>query len=82
MTTTRQQISRIIAERGEAKDYTPPAMQDISEIFGKHVFNDEVMRTRLPKSVYKALKNTIKGNKPLDPAISEIVAYLMGTSRT
>ncbi len=77
MTTTRQQISRIIAERGEAKDYTPPAMQDISEIFGKHVFNDEVMRTRLPKSVYKALKNTIKGNKPLDPAISEIVAATM-----
>ena len=77
MTTTRQQISRIIADRGEAKDYTPPAMQDISDIFGQHVFNDEVMRTRLPKSVYKTLKHTIQGNKPLDPSISDIVAATM-----
>ena len=31
----------------------------VSEMFGKDVFNDAVMRDRLPKSVYKKLKKTI-----------------------
>ena len=29
---------------------------NVSEMFGKNVFNDAVMRDRLPKSVYKKLK--------------------------
>ena len=77
MTTTRQQISRIIAHRGDAQDYTPPAMQDISDIFGQHVFNDQVMRTRLPKNVYKNLRKTIENNSPLDQSIADIVAATM-----
>ena len=31
----------------------------VSEMFGKDVFNDAVMKDRLPKSVYKKLKKTI-----------------------
>ena len=33
---------------------------NVSEMFGKNVFNDAVMRDRLPKSVSKKLKKTIE----------------------
>ena len=48
-----------------------------SEIFGSNVFNDAVMKDRLPKSVYKALQATIKQGKPLDPTIADSVALAM-----
>ena len=38
----------------------------VSEMFGKDVFNDAVMRDRLPKSVYKKLKKTIEDGAELD----------------
>lgn len=37
----------------------------ISEIFASNVFNDSVMRERLPKETYKALQRTIKDGVPL-----------------
>ena len=33
---------------------------NVSEIFGKNVFNDAVMKDRLPKNVYKKLKKTVE----------------------
>lgn len=50
---------------------------NVSEIFGKNVFNDAVMRERLPKSVYKKLKQTIEDGKELDPSIADVVAHAM-----
>jgi len=47
------------------------------EIFGQNVFNDAVMRERLPKNVYKALKKTIDLGLPLDPSIADAVANAM-----
>ena len=47
---------------------------DISTYFACDVFNDEVMRTRLPKQIYKALTNTKKMGVPLDPAYADVVA--------
>ena len=35
-------------------------MNNVPEIFGSNVFNDNVMRERLPKDVYKDLKKTIE----------------------
>ena len=35
-------------------------MSKINEIFGSNVFNDSVMKERLPKATYKALKKTIE----------------------
>lgn len=52
-------------------------MSNLSEQFGSNVFNDAVMRERLPKATYKALKKTIDGGLPLDPAIAEVVASAM-----
>ena len=52
-------------------------MSNLSTIFGSKVFNDAVMRERLPKATYKALKNTTEKNLPLDPDVAEVVASAM-----
>ncbi|HAT02061.1 MAG TPA: glutamine synthetase type III [Oribacterium sp.] len=50
---------------------------NVAEIFGKNVFNDKVMRDRLPKAVYKKLKKTITEGYELDPTIADSVAQAM-----
>ena len=52
-------------------------MNKISAVFGSHVFSDQVMRERLPKAVYKSLKNTIDKGEPLDTSIADSVAAAM-----
>jgi len=46
----------------------------VTAIFGSNVFSEAVMRERLPKDVYKAMKRTIDGGAPLDPSIAGVVA--------
>lgn len=50
---------------------------NVSEIFGKNVFNDTAMKERLPKSVYKKLRQTIEDGTELDPSIADVVAHAM-----
>ena len=50
---------------------------DVMEIFGSNVFNDSVMKERLPKPVYKELKATIEKGTELNPKIADIVANAM-----
>lgn len=52
-------------------------MNVIAENFGKMVFNDQVMRERLPKEVYKALKRTMELGKSLDRTVADVVANAM-----
>ncbi len=52
-------------------------MAAIQEIFSSLVFNDHVMRERLPKETYKALKKTISVGKPIDKNIADVVASAM-----
>ena len=52
-------------------------MNNVPEIFGSNVFNDNVMRERLPKDVYKALKKTIEEGKTLDISVANVVANSM-----
>ena len=48
---------------------------NIPEIFACNVFNEDVMKTRLPKNVYKALKRTMQNNEPLaDMETADVVA--------
>ena len=47
---------------------------NVAEIFGSNVFDDSVMKARLPKSVYKDLKKTIENGTELNPAIADVVA--------
>lgn len=49
----------------------------VAQVFGQNVFNDKVMRERLPKKVYEELKKTIEGRKDLDPTIADVVATAM-----
>lgn len=50
---------------------------NVAEIFGQNVFNDRVMKERLPKKVYKELHKTIDDGKELDPITAEVVAGAM-----
>ncbi len=51
--------------------------QRISEIFGSMVFNDDVMRERLPKEVYKSLTKTIATGRTIDASVADVVANAM-----
>ena len=48
-----------------------------SELFASNVFNDTVMKDRLPKSVYKALQKTIRLGAMLDGSVADAVALAM-----
>ena len=52
-------------------------MESIEDFFGCLVFNDDEMRERLPKDVYKALRQTVDQGKDLDLAIANPVANAM-----
>ncbi len=52
-------------------------MSSISEMFGTLVFNDAVMRERLPRDTYKALCQAIRVGKRLDLAVANVVANAM-----
>ena len=49
----------------------------VEEIFGINVFNDSVMRQRLPKETYKTLHKTIDEGRRLDPQVASVVANAM-----
>lgn len=49
----------------------------LKNIFGANVFNDAVMRERLPKQTYNALRKTIDEGLPLDPKVADVVANAM-----
>ncbi|MCQ2527694.1 MAG: glutamine synthetase III [Saccharofermentans sp.] len=52
-------------------------MEKIPELYGSLVFNDKVMRDKLPKDIYKALKKTIEKNTHLELDVANAVAIAM-----
>ncbi|MCR4849753.1 MAG: glutamine synthetase III [Lachnospiraceae bacterium] len=52
-------------------------MEKIPEIYGSCVFNDSIMRDKLPKDIYKALKKTIKNGTHLELDVANAVAIAM-----
>lgn len=52
-------------------------MEKVNEFFGTNVFNDTVMKERLPKATYKALRKTIEEGTALDPEVADVVASAM-----
>ncbi len=50
---------------------------DVKELFGCDVFNDAVMQDRLPKKIYKELKETIEEGKELSLEVADVVAHEM-----
>lgn len=63
-----------IMEPGMEKSRTP---LEITEIFGTNVFNDRIMKERLPKDTFKALKETMEEGAPLTLEIADVVANAM-----
>ena len=52
-------------------------MTNVPEIFGESVFNEQIMKARLPKETYKAMKKTINEGLPLNIEIANVVANAM-----
>ena len=52
-------------------------MVNVPKLFRSNVFNDDVMKERLPKPVYKALKATIENGETLDSSMANAVAHAM-----
>ena len=52
-------------------------MESVTSIFGENVFNETVMKARLPKETFKQLMKTIEGGEKLDPTVANIVANAM-----
>ena len=50
---------------------------ELTEIFGSNVFNDRVMKERLPRQIYQALRETIEKDIPLRPDVADVVADAM-----
>ncbi len=53
------------------------SVSNIPEIFGCMVFNDSVMRERLPEETYRSLRKTIDDGRALDPAVANVIASAM-----
>ena len=50
---------------------------DVTKIFGSNVFNDDIMKKRLPKDTYELLKKTIDREIPLPAEVADVVAGAM-----
>ena len=66
-------ISKVKALKGEKS----MDMTNVPGIFGSDVFNESVMRERLPKVTYKQLKKTIEDGVPLNIELANVVANAM-----
>ena len=62
-------------EYGKQKEKTK--MEKINDVFGSMVFNDAVMKERLPKATYKALKESIETSADLTMDVANVIAAEM-----
>ena len=66
----------------DVEAYVPPAVSFVGDeapgqVFGENVFNKNVMKQRLPKSVYKSVVATMEHGAKLDPLVADAVASAM-----
>ncbi|HEY3378497.1 MAG TPA: glutamine synthetase III [Armatimonadota bacterium] len=73
----RKSAIAAIAVSQAAESVVDYVQQPVTETFGANVFSDTVMRARLPKAIYKALKQTLDAGKPLDSSLADVVANAM-----
>ena len=52
-------------------------MDQVTEMYGTNVFNEQTMRERLPKETFRELEKTIQDGKPLNIKIANAVAHAM-----
>lgn len=66
--------SQTITFTTSEQDYSPA---NVSEIYGTMVFDERVMKERLPKATYKELMRTINDGEPLNLEVANVVAHAM-----
>ncbi len=76
-TTARQAAIAAVVARPPDTARVHAAETPARQLFGINVFSDEVMRSRLPEGVYRALRSTIKKGVALDPSIADVAAAAM-----
>ncbi len=75
MSASRQKAKSGIIDR--IVDTELAESENITKIFGEQVFNDRVMKERLPEDIYEKLKKTMVERTPLDTSVAEVVASTM-----
>ena len=75
--TARQEAIKSIATARHQLNRVDFKSVHLKDVFGQNVFSEEVQRARLPKPIFKALQETIKKGKTLDPAVADAVANSM-----
>ena len=55
---------------------------NVADVFGENVFNDTVMKERLPKKVYQKLHKTIEDGTELDLETADMIAHEMKDGRS
>src|SRR3954451_8963427 len=73
----RQEAIRAIATANHKLNRVDFKTTHVKDLYGSNVFNEEVQRQRLPKTVFKALQKTIRQGEPLDPAAADAIAVAM-----
>src|SRR3989338_6219991 len=71
-----EEIARMISANGH-NNKERVKQPSLTKLFGSNVFNDRVMKERLPKDAYKALKETIDKGKALTLDVANVVANAM-----
>ena len=64
-------------EEQEVEEKRLDFVESVPKIFGSLVFNDQVMKERLPKDVYKAVRKTIKNGSHLELDVANRVAAVI-----
>src|SRR3982751_2512247 len=77
MSTVRQEAIRAIACAKHNLNRVDFKKTHVKDLFGSSVFNEEVQRQRLPKTVFKALQKTVRLGAPLDPTVADSIASAM-----
>lgn len=79
MSGSKARMAAINAITNQKLEVVPLDFSEVSadEIFGKNVFNNKVMRDRLPKNVFKSLMKTIEEKSSLGPDVADIVSTAM-----
>lgn len=72
-------LSRRQAIDAVTKHESPSCVTDapLADLFGVNVFSKSVMKSRLPKNVYKKVAATIDEGLPLDPSLADVIATAM-----
>jgi glutamine synthetase len=72
-----QDASKSIIEWSKSAVKSATPLPQATEIFGSLTFNEQVQRQRLPRDVFKALRQTVSQGVPLDGSAANVIAAAM-----